>query len=65
MPKPRPDGSPLTPDDLEYWNQPYVYQEFPEMLYRRRRSDIGRRGAIEKYVPEGTTTTVVGIVLTT
>jgi hypothetical protein len=63
MAKTRPDGTPLTPDDLEHWNQPYVYQEFPKMLYRRRRSGIGRRPASETRAPEGTTKIANGIVL--
>jgi hypothetical protein len=43
MPTTRPDGSPLTPDDREYWNQPYVYREFPKMLYRRPWSGLADR----------------------
>jgi hypothetical protein len=60
MPKTRPDGSPLTPDDLEYWNQPYVYEEFPKMLYRRRRLGVGRRSVADKRAPEGTITATDG-----
>jgi hypothetical protein len=63
VPTTRPDGSPLTPDDVEYWNQPYVYQEFPKMLYRRPRSGIAQGPATETLHLEGTTTTPAGIVL--
>jgi hypothetical protein len=63
MPKTRPDGSPFTPDDLEYWNKPYVFQEFPKMLFRRRRSGSARRPASETLQPEGTTQTPDGTVL--
>jgi hypothetical protein len=63
MVKTRPDGSPLTRDDPEFWNRPYVYQEFPKMLYRRRRSEIARSSTTAMVQPEGTTTTPAGIVL--
>jgi hypothetical protein len=63
MAKTRSDGSPLTPDDLEYWNKPYVFQEFPKMLYRRPRSGLARLPGSETPQPEGTTTTPAGIVL--
>lgn len=63
MSKTRPDGSPFTPDDLEYWNQPRAFQEFPKMLYRRLRSGIARRPATETLQPEGTTKTPDGTVL--
>lgn len=63
MPKTRPDGSPLTPDDLEFWNQPYVYQEFPKMLYRWPRSGVARPPVSETLLPEGTTKTPDGTAL--
>ena len=63
MPKTRPDGSPLTPDDLDYWNQPYVYQESPKMLYRPHQSIIARGPATATLLPEGTTKTPDGTVL--
>src|SRR5262245_12503725 len=34
MAKTRPDGTPLTPDDVEYRNQPHQFQEYPKWLYR-------------------------------
>ena len=54
MAQTRPYGSPLTLDDLEFWNKPYQFQEFSKMLYRRQRSGIARRPACEKLTPEGT-----------
>jgi hypothetical protein len=63
MPKTRPDGSPLTPDDLEYWDRPYIYQEFPKMPYRRPHSGIGQPPSSETYRAEGTTKTPDGTVL--
>lgn len=62
-PKTRPDGSSLTPDDLEYWNQAYVYQEYPKMLYRRPRSGSARPPATETLQLEGTTQTLDGTAL--
>ena len=50
-PKTRPDGSPFTADDKEFWelaNHPqggirrYVYQEYPRMLYRGVKNDAGK-----------------------
>jgi hypothetical protein len=63
MPKIRPDGAPLTPDDLEFWNKPYTFQEFPKILYRRQRSGIARRPTSETFMPEGTNRTPDGTVL--
>jgi len=63
MSKTRPDGSPLTPDDLEFWNQPSTFQEFPKMLYRRPRAVSVRSPVTEAWLPEGTTTTPARIVL--
>lgn len=63
MAQTRPDGTPLTPDDLEYWNQPRAFQEFPKMLYRRPRSGPARPPAHETLPPEGTTRTPDGTAL--
>jgi hypothetical protein len=58
MPTTRPNGTPYTIDDPEYWEQPYVYREFPKMLYRQRRGS-----ANELFPPQGTYTTADGIIL--
>jgi|SRR5215510_15563690 len=58
MPPTRPDGTSLTPDDLEFWNQPYVYREFPRMLYRPYLTRD--RSILEQPSPEGTVITPDG-----
>jgi hypothetical protein len=63
MPKTRPDGSPLTPNDPEFWNRPYTFQEFAKMLYRRQRAGMARRPVRATLQPEGVTQAPDGTVL--
>lgn len=47
--------------ELRKWNKPYVFQEYPKMLYRRPRAVSVHSPAT--LLPEGTTTTHAGLLL--
>lgn len=59
MPKTRPDGPPLTPDDLEFGTSPTCSRDFR----RCSTAGSGRLPGRETLQPEGTTTTPAGITL--